>query len=96
MDLAAPMGTSIKVSSDGRVVDAGWQNIFGNYVIVSHGGGYQTLYAHMSKISVRRGQYLTQGDEVGKVGSTGYSTGPHLHFSVYKNGKMIDPFSVLN
>ena len=96
VDLAAPMGTSIKVSSDGRVVDAGWQNIFGNYVIVSHGGGYQTLYAHMSKISVRRGQYLTQGDEVGKVGSTGYSTGPHLHFSVYKNGKMIDPFSVLN
>ena len=50
----------------------------------------------MSKISVRRGQYLTQGDEVGKVGSTGYSTGPHLHFSVYKDGKMIDPFSVLD
>lgn len=96
VDLAAPMGTSIKVSSDGRVADAGWQNIFGNYVIVSHGGGYQTLYAHMSKISVKRGQYLTQGDEVGKVGSTGYSTGPHLHFSVYKNGKMIDPFSVLD
>ena len=96
IDLAAPTGTSIKVSTDGRVAAAGWQNIFGNYVIVTHAGGYQTLYGHMSKISVRRGQYLTQGDEVGKVGSTGYSTGPHLHFSVYKDGKMIDPFSVLD
>lgn len=96
VDLAAPTGTSVKVSTDGRVADAGWQNVFGNYVIVTHDGGYQTLYAHLSKISVRRGQYVTQGDEVGKVGSTGYSTGPHLHFSVYKNGKMIDPFSVLD
>ncbi len=96
VDLAASTGTSVKASTDGRVAAAGWQNIYGNYVIVTHAGGYQTLYAHMSSISVQRGQYLTQGDEVGKVGSTGYSTGPHLHFSVYKDGKTIDPFSVLD
>lgn len=96
IDLAAPTGTPVKASTDGRVAAAGSQNVYGNYVIVTHAGGYQTLYAHMSSISVRRGQYLAQGDEVGKVGSTGYSTGPHLHFSVYKNGKTIDPFSVLD
>ena len=96
VDLAAPTGTSIKASSDGRVAAAGWQNVYGNYAIITHAGGYQTLYAHMSSLSVKRGQYLTQGDEVGKVGSTGYSTGPHLHFSVYKDGKTINPFSVLD
>ena len=96
VDLAAPLGTSVKASTDGRVAAAGWQNIYGNYVIVTHAGGYQTLYAHMSSISVQRGQYVTQGAEVGKVGSTGYSTGPHLHFSVYKDGKTINPFSVLD
>ncbi len=96
IDLAAPTGTSIKASTDGRVSSAGWQNVYGNYVIVTHGGGYQTLYAHMNSISVKRGQYVNQGDEVGKVGNTGYSTGPHLHFSVYKNGKTVNPFSVLD
>ena len=96
IDMAAPTGTQVKASSDGRVAAAGWQNVYGNYAIVTHAGGYQTLYAHMSSLSVQRGQYLAQGDEVGKVGSTGYSTGPHLHFSVYKDGKTVDPFSVLD
>ncbi|MGL4986926.1 MAG: peptidoglycan DD-metalloendopeptidase family protein [Treponemataceae bacterium] len=95
VDLVAPTGTSINASSDGRVAFAGWSNVYGNYVILNHQGGYQTLYAHMSRISVRKGQNIAQGVQVGLVGSTGYSTGAHLHFTVYKNGKTINPYQVL-
>ncbi|MGL4981717.1 MAG: peptidoglycan DD-metalloendopeptidase family protein [Treponemataceae bacterium] len=95
VDLVAPQGTSIKASSDGKVVFAGWSNVYGNYVILNHGGGYQTLYAHMLRISVRKGQSVAQGSQVGLVGNTGYSTGAHLHFTVYKNGKTINPYQVL-
>ena len=74
---------------------AGWNNVYGNYVIISHGNGYQTLYAHMQNYTVKAGQTVNQGERIGYVGSTGYSTGPHLHFTVYKNGKLIDPSTVL-
>jgi murein DD-endopeptidase MepM/ murein hydrolase activator NlpD len=70
--------------------------VFGNYIILTHDSGFQTLYGHLSAIGVTRGQWVSQGGIIGKVGNTGYSTGPHLHLSLYKNGKMVDPLSVLN
>ena len=95
IDLAAPTGTPIKAALDGKVATTGFSTVFGNYVIITHDGGYQSLYGHMSAILVRRGQRVVQGAIIGKVGNTGYSTGSHVHLSVYKNGKMIDPLSVL-
>ncbi|MCM1321890.1 MAG: M23 family metallopeptidase [Bacteroides sp.] len=96
IDMAAPAGSPILASKGGRVALTGYNNIYGYYVILTHGKGYQTLYAHMQKYTVRTGQYVNQGDKIGLVGSTGYSTGPHLHFTVYKNGKLVSPLSVLN
>jgi murein DD-endopeptidase MepM/ murein hydrolase activator NlpD len=96
IDLAAPVGTPIKATLDGRVATTGYSNVYGNYVIITHDSGFQSLYGHLSFIGVSRGQYLAQGAVIGKVGNTGYSTGSHLHLSIYKNGKMVDPFSVLN
>lgn len=95
IDLAAPIGTSVKATLDGRIAETGFNRIFGNYIIITHDRGYQSLYGHLSAIYVKRGQYVTQGAIVGAVGNTGYSTGPHLHLSIYKNGSLINPFSVL-
>ena len=95
IDLAAPTGTAVKATLDGKVAETGVNRIYGNYVIITHDRGYQSLYGHLSAIHAKRGQYVTQGTVVGEVGSTGYSTGPHLHLSIYKNGSLIDPFSVL-
>ncbi len=95
IDLAAPTGTSIKAVLDGKVATTGFSTVFGNYVIITHDNGYQSLYGHMSVVGVKRGQYVSQGAIIGKVGSTGYSTGPHVHLSMYKNGKMVDPLSLL-
>lgn len=95
VDLACPLGTPINASMSGKIVYVGWSNIFGNYVIINHGNGYQTLYGHMSKTLCHTGQTVSQGTRIGLVGSTGYSTGPHLHFTVYKNGKLVDPLSLI-
>ena len=95
VDLACPTGTPINATMSGKIVKTGWTTIFGNYVIINHGNGYQTLYAHMSKILCRTGQSVSQGTRIGLVGSTGYSTGPHLHFTVYKNGRLVDPLSLI-
>lgn len=95
VDLAAPTGTSVKATLDGRIAETGFNRIYGNYVIITHDRGYQSLYGHLSAIYVKRGQYVTQGAVVGAVGNTGYSTGSHLHLSIYKNGSLINPFSVL-
>lgn len=95
-DMACPTGTPIYAAMSGKVTYTGTSNVFGKYVIIDHGNGYQTLYAHMSKIIASKGQYVSQNTKIGLVGSTGYSTGPHLHFTVYKNGKLVDPMSVLN
>ena len=94
-DLACPTGTPILAAMSGKVTTTGLNRVYGNYVIIDHGNGYQTLYAHMSKIIATKGQWVSQGTRIGLVGSTGYSTGPHLHFTVYKNGKLIDPMTVL-
>ena len=91
MDMAAPTGTPVKASLDGKVIAVSFNQVYGNYVIISHINGYQTLYAHLHTATAKVGQRLNQGDKLGLVGSTGYSTGPHLHFTVYKNGKLVNP-----
>ena len=95
IDMACPKGTPIYAAMSGTVVTTGYSNVYGNYVIIKHIDGYQTLYGHMSKITTRKDAYVSQGSQIGLVGSTGASTGPHLHFTVYKDGKRIDPLSVL-
>lgn len=95
IDMAMPSGTPVYSSMSGKIESVGYTNIFGNYVIIKHVNGYQTLYAHLTKSLVKSGQNVSQGAKIGLVGSTGYSTGPHLHFTVFKNGKLVDPMSVL-
>ncbi|HEX8235531.1 MAG TPA: peptidoglycan DD-metalloendopeptidase family protein [Abditibacteriaceae bacterium] len=90
-DLAAAQGSPIKAAHSGRVLWAGWKKAYGNTIIIDDGNGTQTLYGHASKLGVRPGQPIRRGEYIGNVGSTGYSTGPHLHFEVRKKGKPIDP-----
>lgn len=91
MDIAANMGTAVFAADGGTVVLAEWYGGYGNCIMIDHGNGYKTLYGHLSYIGVRNGQSVNQGDSIGQVGSTGNSTGPHLHFEVYINGNRIDP-----
>ena len=91
VDLGAPYGSNFIAATDGTVIIAGYNTAYGNMVIIDHGGGVSTLYAHGSKIMVEVGQTVKKGDIVLKVGSTGYSTGPHAHFEVRVNGKVVDP-----
>ena len=95
LDMAIALGTPVYASQGGRVKVSGWNNLYGNYVIIDHGNGYQSLYGHMSKRNCKAGDYVNQGVIIGLVGSTGYSTGPHLHFTIYKNGKVIDPLPLI-
>ena len=95
IDMACPTGTAIKAAMTGTVAFTGYNNTYGYYVIINHHDTYQTLYAHMSKIIAKKGDRVSQGDKIGLVGSTGYSTGPHLHFTVYKNGNLVDPQTLL-
>lgn len=95
LDIVAPEDSPVKAAMDGRVAETGYSAVFGNFVILSHTGSYQTLYAHLSAIRVRQGQILSQGSVVGLLGSTGYSTGAHLHFGLFAGGKAIDPLSML-
>ena len=94
--MAAPQGTPIYAALGGTVVATGWDNVYGKYVTVAHHSGYKTLYGHMSKITIKKGAYVTTSTKLGEVGSTGQSTGPHLHFTVYKNGTPINPANVWN
>ena len=91
VDYGAPSGTPIMSVADGSVKFAGWQNGYGNAVEVVHGNGRSTFYAHMSHIAVRQGQKISQGELVGQVGSTGWSTGPHLHFEFRIHGEFQTP-----
>ena len=91
VDYGAPMGTPVRVVSDGVVEFAGWQNGYGNVVSVKHADDRSTLYAHLSRIDVRKGQAVSQGMHVGAVGMTGWATGPHLHFEFKVGGMQRDP-----
>lgn len=94
VDFGAPTGTPVRAVADGVVVKAGRNGGHGNYVEVDHEGPYGTSYSHLSAISVKRGQKVRQGDIVGKVGSTGASTGPHLHYQFSVGGKFVNPMTV--
>lgn len=91
MDIAAPNGTDIKAAADGTITYAGWMSGYGNLVIISHTNGIQTYYGHCSKLYVSKGEEVTAGDVIAAVGSTGNSTGNHLHFEIRKNGVQINP-----
>lgn len=91
VDIGAPLGANFVAANDGVVVKAGLNAAYGNMVIIDHGGGISTLYAHGSEILVEVGQTVKRGDPILKVGSTGYSTGPHAHFEVRINGVTTDP-----
>ena len=94
LDLAAPMGSPIVAAADGRVVEAGWHGGYGRLVAIAHAGGVETMYGHMSRIAAAAGSYVRQGQIIGYVGSSGLSTGPHLHYEVLKNGRPVNPGSV--
>ena len=96
IDISAPMGTNFVAAAKGIVTKATYNTAYGNMVIIDHGGGVQTLYAHGSEILVEIGQEIEKGTEILKVGSTGYSTGPHAHFEIRINGLTVNPLEYLN
>ncbi|KZE37557.1 hypothetical protein AV656_13450 [Bhargavaea cecembensis] len=96
IDIARPSGEAILAADAGTVTETGPLGGFGNRVVVDHGNGYTTLYAHLESISVKPGQKLAQGQKLGVMGNTGNSTGVHLHFEVRKNGQLIDPLTVVS
>lgn len=95
VDIGAPLGTNFIAANDGIVIKAGYNLAYGNMVILDHGGGVQTLYAHGTDILVSVGDVVTQGTPVLTVGSTGYSTGPHAHFEVRVNGEYVEPLDYI-
>ena len=91
MDFSANIGTPVYATGDGVIKKAGWQSGYGKIIIVSHGFGYETWYAHLNKYDVRVGQKVVRGEVIGEVGNTGKSTGPHLHYEVHVKGKVVNP-----
>jgi murein DD-endopeptidase MepM/ murein hydrolase activator NlpD len=95
IDIGVSYGTPIHAAASGTVIYCGWESGYGNLTVLDHGGNLATAYGHQSSIAVSCGQYVTQGDVIGYVGSTGHSTGPHLHFEVRVNGSPVDPMGYL-
>ena len=95
VDLAAPTGTPIYATADGVVIDAGRESGYGNVVRIQHEFGFETVYAHQSKIRVKVGQQVSRGVQIGAMGSTGRSTGSHLHYEVRVNGQPVNPMTYL-
>jgi murein DD-endopeptidase MepM/ murein hydrolase activator NlpD len=94
MDFTAPTGTEVYATGNGRIITVEWSRRgLGNHIIIDHGYGYRTMYAHMSGFNVRLGQEVKRGDVIGYVGSTGLSTAPHLHYEVHLNGKKVNPIN---
>ena len=93
IDIPAPKGTKIVAANAGTVITSTKNGSYGNYVVIDHGGGRTTLYAHMSSRSVSTGQTVTKGQQVGAVGATGYATGNHLHFEIRINGSLVNPMN---
>lgn len=91
MDFSANVGTPVYVTGNGKVVQAGWDGLYGKCIVIDHGFGYTTRYAHLNKISVKVGQQVKRGETIGEVGSTGKSTGPHLHYEVHVKGQVVNP-----
>ena len=95
IDIAAAKNAKIVAAASGTVTTVSYTNAWGNYVIITHSGGVQTLYAHMTEATVSEGQKVSAGEQIGKVGDTGYATGYHLHFTVMVNGSSVDPMKYL-
>lgn len=95
IDIAAPYGTNVLAGEAGVVLTAGYNGSYGNYVTINHGGGYVTVYAHNSKLLVKAGDQVSKGQAIAKVGSTGNSTGNHIHFEVQVNGGLVNPLNYL-
>jgi murein DD-endopeptidase MepM/ murein hydrolase activator NlpD len=95
IDIKANSGTPIKAALDGEVIEASFEATYGNFVEMKHPGGLMTIYAHCESLIAKRGQMVKKGEIIAKVGSTGDSTGPHLHFEVWKNGSPVDPLGYI-
>lgn len=93
IDIAAPMGAPVAAADGGAVLYVGWMTGYGNVVVLDHGNGVSTVYAHLSSCAVHPGQAVTRGQVIARVGSTGWSTGPHLHFEVRQDGQPVDPLA---
>ena len=94
IDFGATWGTPIHAAADGQVARAGWAGGYGRQVRIAHGGGMVTTYSHMSRTVAQAGSFVRQGQLIGYVGSSGLSTGPHLHYEVYRNGAPVNPLGV--
>jgi len=96
IDLAEPLGSPVYPITEGRIEKIYWQRFgYGNHIIINHGSGFKSLYAHLSKIIVKENQEVNKNTVIGLVGSTGWSTGPHLHLEVYDNGQPFNPLTIL-
>jgi murein DD-endopeptidase MepM/ murein hydrolase activator NlpD len=96
IDVANRIGTPVTAAQAGKVTYVGYKGNYGKTIIIAHQQGYKTLYGHLDKILVKRGQVIRQGERIGTVGNTGRSTGPHLHFEIHHYGKILDPLKILN
>ena len=96
IDIAASAGASVLAADGGTVVTSTYSSSYGNYIVISHGNGYTTTYAHLSSRLVSTGSTVSQGTTIGLVGSTGWSTGPHLHFEISYNGSRVDPLNYVS
>jgi murein DD-endopeptidase MepM/ murein hydrolase activator NlpD len=96
IDIAASSGTPIRAAASGTVIHAGWLGGYGNLTVIDHGGGVATAYGHQSSLAAGSGAFVAQGQVIGYIGSTGHSTGPHLHFEVRVNGVPQDPLGYLS
>ena len=97
IDIAAPIGTPVLAAASGEVIGAGWHNGYGNLIKLEHLDGSFTLYAHNDRILVSHGQRVNQGEQIAEMGTTGNSTGPHLHFEIHvKNNEIVDPLALLS
>jgi len=95
IDISTPWGTPVRAAAKGQVVYAGWDDGYGLKIRIRDGYGYYTVYGHLSHILVKRGAWVEKGQIIGRVGSTGRSTGPHLHFEVWRNGKAVNPLNLM-
>ncbi len=95
VDIACPMNTWVGAAAAGKVIAAGKGGAIGTYIKIDHGNGYKTLYGHLNKIHVSRGRQVSRGQLIGRAGATGRVTGPHLHFTIYKNGRVVNPMDYL-
>jgi murein DD-endopeptidase MepM/ murein hydrolase activator NlpD len=96
IDLAGSVGTPVFASMSGRVAMLGYNPTYGKYLIMTHPEGFQTLYGHLDAFRVQKGQNVKQGQRIADMGNSGYSTGSHLHFSIFRRGEPIDPFEYLH